>query len=188
MKTIPFIINLFETSGDLRYQGERITQLEHAWQCGMQAKKNHAPKELQLAAWLHDIGHLLSKFEGTPTLFGIDDRHELVGSQFLSKIFNKSVTEPIALHVLAKRYLVSTDESYKKTLSKDSVRSLQLQGGLMSTAECDQFQQMPEAGNAIVLRRWDDIGKSESIKLANKNAVLNDMQALAYDCLQNNND
>jgi hypothetical protein len=58
----------------------------------------------------------------------------------------------------------------------------------MSTAECDQFQQMPEAGNAIVLRRWDDIGKSESIKFANKNAVLNDMQALAYDCLQNNND
>jgi len=60
------IIDLYLEKGDLQYAGEGVSQLEHAWQCGQLAKESGAKPQLQLAAWLHDFGHLLSKKDGTP--------------------------------------------------------------------------------------------------------------------------
>ena len=63
------IAELYQLKGDLHYDGERVTQLAHAWQCGQLAKEDGASPQLQLAAWLHDIGHLLSKHAGSSTFF-----------------------------------------------------------------------------------------------------------------------
>jgi len=84
MKTsILKISELYRDKGDLHYDGEGVSQLAHAWQCGQLSKKEGASSKLQLASWLHDIGHLLSKKEGTPTTYGYDDRHELMGGNFM---------------------------------------------------------------------------------------------------------
>jgi predicted HD phosphohydrolase len=69
------------------------------------------------------------------------------------------VTEPIRLHVQAKRYLVSVDAAYFLGLSPASVHSLQLQGGPMSKAESQAFERLPFAREAVQLRRWDDLAK-----------------------------
>ena len=45
------------------------------------------------------------------------------------------MTEPVRLHVAAKRYLCTTESDYFSRLSADSVRSLALQGGNMSADE-----------------------------------------------------
>jgi predicted HD phosphohydrolase len=153
------ITALFAERGHLSYEGEGVTQLQHAWQCGRLARLARATPELELAAWLHDLGHLMTGLEGSPTERGIDDAHEALAAQALSGLFGAAVAEPVALHVRAKRYLVGAQASYARTLSPDSVRSLALQGGPMSVAEREAFLALPYAQHATRLRIWDDHAK-----------------------------
>lgn len=150
---------LFAARGQLAYDGEGITQWQHAWQCGQLALQARAPAPLQLAAWLHDLGHLLTGLDGTPTLRGHDDRHEALAARVLEPLFGTAVAAPVALHVQAKRYLVAARPGYRERLSADSVRSLALQGGPMTPEECASFEQQPFAEDALRLRAWDDLGK-----------------------------
>ena len=128
-KMMNTLLALDEQGGDLVYAGESVTQLMHAWQCGRLAEKSGASAPLQLARWLHDLGHLWVNLEGTPTLHCHDDFHEQVDAEVLLPVFGAAVSEPVRLHVQTKRYLVSTRETYARKLSPDSVRSMQLQGG-----------------------------------------------------------
>jgi phosphonate degradation associated HDIG domain protein len=158
-KMMDTILALYEQGGDVVYAGESVTQLMHAWQCGRLAEKSGASAALQLASWLHDVGHLWVNLEGTPTLRGHDDEHESIGAQVLLPLFGPAVSEPVRLHVQAKRYLVSTRETYARKLSPDSVRSLQLQGGTMGPQACAAFEAEPFFADAVKLRVWDDLGK-----------------------------
>lgn len=153
------VIDLYLQRGHLAYQGEGITQWQHAWQCGELARQAGATPALQLAAWLHDIGHLMSGLEGTPTLQGHDDRHEALAARALAPPFGPAVATPVALHVEAKRYLVATRPGYRERLSPDSVRSLALQGGPMDAAACAFFMRQPFSADAVRLRAWDEAGK-----------------------------
>jgi phosphonate degradation associated HDIG domain protein len=158
------IVGLFARRGHIAYDGENVTQWQHAWQCGRLARRAGASPALQLAAWLHDIGHLMTALEGTPTLHGTDDRHEALAAQVLRPLFGAAVAEPVALHVEAKRYLVSSNPGYCEGLSPDSVRSLALQGGPMTEAECAAFLRSPYADDALRLRAWDDISKDAAVQ------------------------
>lgn len=154
------ILALYQNKGHRMYAGEPVTQLEHAWQCGRLAEKSGACAALQLASWLHDVGHLWVNAEGTPTLRGEDDAHEHVGARLLLPLFGSAVSEPVRLHVLAKRYLVTTRHTYAQKLSLDSLRSLELQGGVMTAQACAEFEAQPYFADALKLRVWDDLGKS----------------------------
>lgn len=156
------ILDLYRVGGDRLYAGEPVTQLEHAWQCGRLAEKSGASVALQLASWLHDLGHLWVNSPGTPTLRGEDDRHEAVAADILAPLFGLAVAEPVRLHVQAKRYLVTTNRAYAAKLSQDSTRSLALQGGVMSAQECALFEAKPHFKDALKLRVWDDLGKKKA--------------------------
>jgi gamma-butyrobetaine dioxygenase len=69
------------------------------------------------------------------------------------------VTEPVRLHVAAKRYLCATDSDYFARLSPASVHTLSLQGGPMSPAEVATFEANPYYRDAITLRLCDEQGK-----------------------------
>jgi hypothetical protein len=183
LPSILAISELYQTKGDLHYDGEGVSQLAHAWQCGQLAKEDGVNAKLQLAAWLHDIGHLLSKKEGTPTIYGYDDHHEQIGGNYLATIFSEEVSRPVLIHVLAKRYLVSTDPQYYKSLSPDSIRSLALQGGKMTEQECCKFLELPFSKDAILLRRWDESGKNFDLKMPAKDDVIDELFHLAEECL-----
>jgi [1-hydroxy-2-(trimethylamino)ethyl]phosphonate dioxygenase len=156
------ILDLYRENGDRMYAGEPITQLEHAWQCGRLAEKSGANAALQLASWLHDLGHLWVNSPGTPTLRGEDDLHEVVAADLLAPVFGQAVAEPVRLHVQAKRYLVASNPAYAAKLSQDSARSLRLQGGPMSPQECAGFESKPYFKDALKLRVWDDLGKKKA--------------------------
>ena len=156
------ILDLYRENGDRMYAGEPITQLEHAWQCGRLAEKSGANAALQLASWLHDLGHLWVNSPGTPTLRGEDDLHEVVAADLLAPVFGQAVAEPVRLHVQAKRYLVASNPAYAAKLSQDSSRSLNLQGGPMSAQECAGFESKPYFKDALKLRVWDDLGKKKA--------------------------
>lgn len=115
----PEILDLYRQAGDAQYAGEPVTQLQHAWQCGQLARLAGAPQELQLASWLHDLGHLIKALPGTPTLRGEDDRHEAVAAPVLQALWGQRVADPVRLHVQAKRYLVGrhplTNRAFRKT-------------------------------------------------------------------------
>jgi phosphonate degradation associated HDIG domain protein len=153
------IRELFETYGALAYSGEPVTQLEHALQSGALAEQDGASEELTAAAFLHDLGHLLNRQGETPTERGIDDLHQYYALPFLRPVLPESVLEPIRLHVDAKRYLCAVDEAYFGHLSADSVRSLELQGGIFSEEQAREFGARPYAEDATRLRRWDDLAK-----------------------------
>ncbi|MEB3229758.1 MAG: phosphohydrolase, partial [Leptolyngbyaceae bacterium] len=89
----------------------------------------------------------------------IDDRHEHRAIPVLEQLFSDAVTQPIKLHVDAKRYLCAVDQGYWDALSPASKRSLELQGGVFTPDEADAFIQQPHAPQAVQLRRWDDWAK-----------------------------
>ena len=156
------IRSLFERHGNLAYSGEPVTQLEHALQSGALAEAAGASEELVAAAFLHDLGHLLNLQGETPTERGIDDLHQYFALPFLRPVLSDAVLEPIRLHVDAKRCLCAIDETYFGQLSADSVRSLELQGGIFSKEEADAFLRKPYAEDALNLRKWDDRAKERN--------------------------
>lgn len=156
------LLTLFQSRGGLQYTGEAVTQLQHAWQSLQLARQAGAAPALSLAAFFHDVGHLLTDDDGSPTLDGHDDRHEAVGARLVARHLGPEVANPVALHVAAKRYLVGSQPDYLQALSDDSVRSLALQGGPMTVAEQARFVQLPGADAALQLRRWDEQAKDGS--------------------------
>jgi phosphonate degradation associated HDIG domain protein len=171
------ITALFAERGHLSYEGEGITQLQHAWQCGRLARQARATAELELAAWLHDLGHLMTGLADTPTRRGIDDAHEALAAQALTGLFGAAVAEPVALHVRAKRHLVAAQPGYARTLSPDSVRSLALQGGPMTPRESRDFLALPHAQEALRLRVWDDRAKAPEQHPASTAQALTELAA-----------
>ncbi len=69
------------------------------------------------------------------------------------------MTEPIRLHVAAKRYLCTIEPGYREQLSAASEYTLQVQGGPMDAAQAAAFAALPGAADAVAVRRWDDQAK-----------------------------
>ena len=160
MQLIEHIEHLFALHGDAPYDDERrepVSQLAHALQCAQLAEWAQAEAPLIVAALLHDIGHFVDQ----PDEFAhTDDAHETRAVPLLAQAFDERVTQPVRLHVMAKRYLVHVDPTYFDALSPASVHSLALQGGPMSDAEARRFAALPHANDAVRLRRWDDLAKA----------------------------
>ncbi len=152
------IEDMFERYGGESY-GEGVTQLEHALQTAALAEAEGAEDSLVVAALLHDIGHFL---QPTDDSYGYH-KHDRSGGEWLARRFGPAVSEPVRLHVAAKRYLCATEADYFGKLSAASVHSLGKQGGPMSAAEAAAFAASPHAEAAVRLRRWDDGGKLDGV-------------------------
>ena len=152
--TLQSIASLFENHGTAYYGGEAISQTAHALQCAQLAEQAGDPAPLIIAALLHDIGHLMLAESLTA-----DMRHQETGADALGSLFGADVTEPVRLHVAAKRYLCAVDPAYFDTLSPVSVHSLSLQGGPYDADQAADFASQPHADAAVRLRRYDDLAK-----------------------------
>ncbi len=141
-----------------------ISQLQHALQTAARAEANGEPPAMVIAALLHDVGHLVAGLGDNPAEDGIDDAHEAIGASWLRGRVRPSVSEPVRLHVSAKRYLCATDPAYRASLAPDLVLSLRLQGGPMTPAEIETFLAEPYAQDAMRLRRLDDLAKDPDAK------------------------
>jgi phosphonate degradation associated HDIG domain protein len=153
------LAGLLEGKGARRYGLSAVNQLQHALQAALLAEQSGCEAALITAALLHDIGHMVHGLGENPAEDGIDDRHEELGRAYLAPLFGPEVTEPVRLHVPAKRYLCATEADYFGQLSADSVLSLKLQGGPMSEAEVAAFRARPHSAAAVQLRRFDEGAK-----------------------------
>jgi gamma-butyrobetaine dioxygenase len=154
MTGVEAIAELFAGTGARDYLGEAVTIGAHMRQAGALAEAAGADPPLVAAALLHDIGHLRNE---------TDDRHGEAGARWLSQWFGAAVTEPVRLHVAAKRYLCVTEPGYFGLLSQASVRTLVLQDGPMTPEQAAAFEALPFARDAVAVRRWDDEAKDPAV-------------------------
>ena len=157
---------IYSGRGAHAYFGEVVTTLEHSLQTAHFAQESNAPEALVLAALLHDIGHLIDAAPSDFADWESDARHEVSGGNWLAQRFGPEVSEPVRLHVPAKRYLCATDPSFSAQLSDASVRTLALQGGPMSAGEIAAIRLEPYHRDAIELRHFDDRGKVAGLRTA----------------------
>lgn len=153
------ILAIYGARGACAYFGEHLSMTEHALQAAHFAQADGAPQTLIVAALLHDIGHLLEPAPEAIEDWTADARHEVSGARWLAQRFGAEISEPVRLHVAAKRYLCWTEASYFGRLSSASVHTLELQGGPMSAHEAAQFEGERFYKEAVAIRRWDDQGK-----------------------------
>lgn len=170
MSPVDAIAELFASAGAADYLGEPVTVATHLLQAGALAEAAGAAPALVAAALLHDVGHLRGadaradgiELSGRELMAGTDNNHGERGAQWLAQWFPASVSEPVRLHVAAKRYLCAAEPAYFGRLSEASVYTLSVQGGPMSDAEAREFEREPHAAAAIAVRRWDDQAKDPS--------------------------
>jgi phosphonate degradation associated HDIG domain protein len=165
--TIDDLFALYEANGSQHY-GEGVSQLDHALQCAALARADDVHDALVVAALFHDVGHLILE---VPDGLGLeldrdDGRHEALGARLLAPLFGPSVAQPVALHVMAKRWLCTREPQYHHLLSRASQATLIAQGGLLSDEECERFEAHPGFNDAIALRTWDDAGKVDGLRVS----------------------
>jgi len=153
------LLSIYTAHGAGAYYGEAVTMTEHSLQAAYFAQAHGAPEALVLASLLHDIGHLVEPAPADIADWKHDAAHEQSGARWLAAHFGPEVSEPVRLHVAAKRYLCATDPAYGAQLSAASVMTLALQGGPMSEAERRAFESNPHWREAVLLRQFDDQGK-----------------------------
>jgi 2-amino-1-hydroxyethylphosphonate dioxygenase (glycine-forming) len=160
------IIGLYEQFGKETYAGEKVSQAQHMWQAAQLAEQQGYDDEVILAAFLHDIGHLLPaeyRQQGLMGEYGVMS-HEKVGSDFLfDKGFSYKLCRLVASHVSAKRYLTYKQPWYYEQLSEASKKTLEFQGGKMTEAEALAFEADPLFELYIYMRQWDEAAKEEAI-------------------------
>lgn len=179
MKVSEEVRAIYRARGARAYFGERVTMTEHGLQAAWFARNEGAPETLVIAALLHDIGHLLEAVPDDLADWTTDARHEEIGARWLAQRFGPQISEPVRLHVPAKRYLCATDARYFGHLSEASVHTLKLQGGPMSADETRRFEGERYFREAVRVRLWDDQGKVAGLETPPLEAYLGMIDAAA---------
>ena len=137
--------------GRRTYDG-KATLLERSLRTAALARIHGARESQVVAALLHDVGHPLG--DVVDASVSARTAQERLGATWLARVYPEAITEPIRLHVEAKRWLVAFEPGYAATLSLGSRASLEEQGGPMRPEERSVFESEPFAASALCLRRW----------------------------------
>src|SRR5262249_51043505 len=108
-------------------------------------------------------------------------RHARIGADVVRPLLGARVADLVDGHDQAKRYLVTTDASYRDCLSARSIATLRGQGGLLDPTERAAFEQRAEFDALLALRRADDAAKERGRvvpPLEHWRAALNDLASV----------
>jgi predicted HD phosphohydrolase len=164
------IFNLYKQYGSSNYIGEHVSQTEHMVLAATCAEKDlksnnlasvHLHDVIILAAFLHDIGHLLglkhklSQMDEWGTM-----NHDKIGGVYLRDLgFPNELCLLVENHVLAKRFLVTLNPDYYNSLSTASKKTLEYQGGRMTDDELYDFENSEYKNVYIKFRTWEENAK-----------------------------
>ncbi|WP_075351639.1 phosphonate degradation HD-domain oxygenase [Algoriphagus marinus] len=170
-KRINQVFALYERFGSADYIGEPVSQIEHMTQSAQLAEKEGYDTEVILAAFFHDIGHLLAQNTEMESMGGYGVKsHEQIGADFLRKKgFPERVAKLVENHVQAKRYLTFIRPDYLAKLSEASLKTLGYQGGSMNAEEAKAFEKDPLFEVSLKMRSWDEAAKEEHVPVPDLN-------------------
>lgn len=132
--------------------GESVDLLAHGLQCAhLLSREAPADLELHVAGLVHDVYHAVD-----PAADAVHDRE---GARLIEPLLGARVASLVAGHVVAKRYLVSTDPGYLGVLSARSVETLGHQGGELDVVSRREVEASPHREAMLTLRRADDRAK-----------------------------
>ncbi|WP_445180556.1 phosphonate degradation HD-domain oxygenase [Pseudomonas sp. McL0111] len=175
-QTVAKVFGLYERFGTSDYIGEPVSQIEHMSQAAELAMAEGFDDEVVLAAFFHDIGHLFAEGAENMGGYGVVS-HERLGADYLREAgFSERMARLVEYHVQAKRYLTLREAGYFARLSEASRRTLEYQGGVMTEAEADAFEQDPLCAVSLRMRQWDEQAK-------NINVPVIDVQLLKHKAL-----
>ena len=138
--------------GAERADEEHLDLLAHSLQCAaLLAARRPDDRELQLAGLVHDVGTILRPDE--------PERHAQTGAAAIAPLLGRRVAWLVSWHADAKRYLVTTDPTYRARLSPRSIVTLEAQGGLMDETGVAALGAAPDLDALLELRRADDDAK-----------------------------
>src|SRR6478609_11714841 len=104
-------------SGDGVFDEPEIDGLAHALQCAAILRDEHPDDpELAVAGLVHDIADIAYPDDHTD--------HDRKGAVLVEPLLGPRVARLVGAHVLAKRYLVTTDPYYRARLSPRSIETL----------------------------------------------------------------
>lgn len=167
LKRVELIFGFYEKHGNEEYIGEPVSQLEHMCQSAQLAEGEGFDEEVILAAFFHDLGHLITQGPTTEMMgeFGVK-RHEQLGADFLRSLgFSEKIAQLVENHVQAKRYLTFRYPDYYTKLSEASKQTLIYQGGPMKEEEALKFEKDPLFEVSLRMRTWDEEAKLTDLPL-----------------------
>ena len=165
------VFGLYQQYGADDYIGEPVSQIEHMSQAAQLALAQGYDDEVVLAAFFHDIGHICAQTANNMGGYGVIS-HELLGARYLrDQGFSERIAKLVEYHVQAKRYLTLRQPGYYALLSEASLRTLGYQGGVMSDAEADAFEQDPLCALSLRMRVWDEQAKAMNVPLIDLNLL-----------------
>ena len=145
------------TSGAGVYDEPDVDGLAHALQCGAILRSEHADDPQLVAAGLvHDIADIA---------YPNDHRdHAHQGAVLIEPLLGARVARLVGAHVEAKRYLVTTDPSYRARLSARSIETLTAQGDALDDTGRAQLAADPDLDAILALRRADERAKDPTAR------------------------
>ena len=166
-ETVSEIFSLYEKFGKQDYIGEPVSQIEHMCQAATLAGEAGYDDEVVLAAFLHDIGHLLENIMPVQQMegYGTVNHETLAGDYIRQKGFSEKIAGLAENHVDAKRYLTYKFPEYYNKLSPASKITLHKQGGAMDEMEAAIFETDQLHHLYIKIREWDDQAKIKNLPL-----------------------
>jgi predicted HD phosphohydrolase len=136
--------------------------LAHSLQCGHLLRQEHPDDlELSVAGLVHDVWDTVS-----------DDHtaHDTRGAALVEPLLGERVARLVAGHVVAKRYLVATDDAYRSRLSDRSAVTLATQGGALDDGEMRALESSPDFAATLTLRRADERAKVRGARVPDLDA------------------
>lgn len=180
MNAIRTLSHLFWKHGSVDYTiGSNVSHEQHMVQACLWAKKEGFSKQIQLAALLHDVGHLVAIDRDLPQIeisgvsYGTDEPHK-VGANFLRGLgIEEDVCKMVEGSVNNKNYLITSIPDYYKWMTSTSKNKFPYQSGrLVSSWERKGFSIDPLKEAYIILQELETYSKNPNLKTDPADAYL----------------
>jgi predicted HD phosphohydrolase len=144
--------------GSAVHDEPELDGLAHALQCAAILRAEHpGDGELAVAGLVHDIADIAHPGDHT--------EHDRRGAALVEPLLGPRVARLVGAHVVAKRYLVTTDPAYRTRLSPRSIETLAAQGDALPDAELAALAADPDRDAILELRRADERAKDPNARV-----------------------
>jgi predicted HD phosphohydrolase len=157
IRSVDELVELLARGAGVRDEPE-LDGLAHALQCGARLRAEHpADTELAVAGLVHDIADIVYPDDHTA--------HDRRGADLVRPLLGDRVARLVGAHVIAKRYLVTTDPAYRNRLSLRSAETLAAQGDALADTELAALAEDPDLDAILELRRADERAKDPAARV-----------------------